>query len=73
MNKSLRRIANAALAIAFISSCFLGVPQQALAQEPSPATVVICFRGRTVTVPSYLLSRYIAAGATAGACVISPP
>lgn len=64
--------AKATVALAFISSCLLGVPQKSEAQEPTPATVVICYRSRTVTVPSYLLTRYIAAGATAGACVVSP-
>lgn len=31
-------------------------------------TVNMCFRGRTIVVPGYLVSRYIAAGATAGPC-----
>lgn len=43
------------------------IPTQAHAQSS-----LICFRGNTITVPTYLVSRYIAAGATSGACVISP-
>ena len=73
MTKSPRKIANSAVAAIAAAAFCLGVPQQAMAQDgPTPATVVICFRGRTVTVPSYLLSRYVAAGAAPAACQTSP-
>jgi hypothetical protein len=35
--------------------------------------VTICFRGRTVGVPTYLLPRYLAVtGTTIGPCVVTP-
>jgi hypothetical protein len=35
--------------------------------------VTLCFRNRTIQVPSYLVPRYIAvAGTTPGACVVTP-
>lgn len=73
MHKSSRKITNPAIAALAVIALCIGIPEQALAQaEPTPATVVICFRGRTVTVPSYLLTRYVAAGAYAGNCITTP-
>jgi hypothetical protein len=46
----------------------MAVPQDASGQSSG---VAICFRGQTVLVPSYLVSRYVAAGATPGPCQIS--
>lgn len=34
--------------------------------------VTVCFRSRTVQVPSYLFPTYQLAGATPGPCVVSP-
>lgn len=34
--------------------------------------VLICYRTRTIQVPSYIVSRFIFKGATAGACVTTP-
>ena len=35
--------------------------------------ITICFRNRTVQVPTYLLPRYLAVvGTTPGACIVTP-
>ena len=48
-----------------------GAAVTALAQGDS--LVTLCFRNRTVQVPSYLVPRYLATpGTTAGPCVVSP-
>ena len=43
----------------------------ALAQGDTPVTM--CFRGRTIQVPFYLVPRYLANGAMNNACPTSPP
>ena len=35
--------------------------------------VTICYRGRTIQVPFYLMTRYTNNGATPGTCPTSPP
>jgi len=60
-----------------VAICFLAlsVLRPAVSQGQS-TTTTLCFRGRTITVPSYLASRYEAAGATVGGCggpVETPP
>ena len=35
--------------------------------------VILCYRDRTVQVPSYLVARYIFKGATSGACPVTGP
>ena len=48
-----------------------GAAVTALAQGDS--LVTLCFRNRTIQVPSYLVGRYLAVvGTTAGSCVVSP-
>lgn len=32
---------------------------------------LLCYRNRTIQVPSYLVSRYVFKGATAGACAVT--
>ena len=50
---------------------FGAVAASALAQGDT--LVTICYRNRTVQVPTYLLPRYlIVAGTTRGACVVTP-
>lgn len=34
--------------------------------------ITICYRTRTIEVPDYLYPRYITAGATDGACPVTP-
>ena len=34
--------------------------------------VFLCYRSRTIQVPSYLVPRYILKGATTGACLVTP-
>lgn len=70
MTKSPNQFTKTFLAFVTGATLFIGVPERAVAQTVD--TVTICFRGRTVIVPSYLLSRYIAAGATPNACVTTP-
>jgi len=75
MNESFRKVANSAVAAVVAGALCIGVPQQAMAQDPAPVDTTptnICYRGRTVSVPAYLVSRYVAGGATVGACVTSP-
>lgn len=72
MPNSSRKITNAAIALATTYALCLGIPYEALAQAPTPGPVTICFRARTVVIPFYLLTRYIAAGAVANACDTSP-
>ena len=33
--------------------------------------VLLCYRQRTIQVPSYLVARYVFKGASAGACVVT--
>ena len=47
-----------------------GAAVTALAQ--GDALVTLCFRNRTIQVPSYLVGRYVTAGATSGPCVVTP-
>ena len=49
-----------------------GAAATALAQT-GDAVVTLCFRNRTIKVPSYLSARYLARpGTTAGPCVTTP-
>ena len=48
-----------------MTAVVLAFPREASAQS---AQIQICWRDRTVMVPTYLVSRYIAAGATVGPC-----
>lgn len=70
MSKSPKSVTRILAAMVAGSTLFIGAPKEALAQTIE--TVTICFRGRTIVVPSYLLTRYIAAGATANACSTTP-
>ena len=48
-----------------------GAAVTALAQGDE--LVTLCFRNRTIRVPFYLVSRYLAVpGTTAGPCIVSP-
>jgi len=67
--KNFRLLALSFASVVVSASAFFGSAPDASAQL---ATQVICFRGRDVTIPSYLLSRYVAAGATPGPCNPSP-
>ena len=50
-----------------------GIAASALAQAPTDAIVTLCYRNRTIKVPSYLVARYLAKpGTTTGACVTAP-
>lgn len=50
-----------------------GVAATALAQS-GDAVVTLCYRNRTIKVPSYLVARYLAKpGTTTGACGVSNP
>lgn len=44
-----------------------GVAATALAQS-GDTIVTMCYRNRTIKVPSYLVARYVAKGARANAC-----
>lgn len=46
---------------------FGGIAASALAQS-GDAIVTLCYRNRTIKVPSYLTARYLAKGARSGAC-----
>lgn len=45
-----------------------GVAATALAQS-GDTIVTMCYRNRTIKVPSYLVPRYVAKGAKANACL----
>ena len=49
-----------------------GAAATALAQS-GDTVVTLCYRNRTIKVPNYLSARYVTKGATAGACVTTPP
>ena len=50
-----------------------GIAASALAQS-GDAVVTLCYRNRTIRVPSYLVARYLARpGTTTGACGATPP
>ena len=76
MNESYRNIANSVISAVVAVALGIGIPQQAMAQNPGTSVdttpTPICYRSRTVMVPAYLVSRYTAVGATRGACVTSP-
>ena len=41
--------------------------------QTGDAVVTLCYRGRTIKVPSYLVARYLAkVGTTTGACITNP-
>ncbi len=71
MKKYYRFFALPVMGILGASALYLAVPQQAAAGEGT-APVTICFRGRTIQVPQYLESRYLAAGAIQGPCMMTP-
>lgn len=50
-----------------------GAAATAVAQS-GDSIVTLCYRGRTIKVPNYLVPRYLArSGTTNGACVVTPP
>ena len=49
-----------------------GAAATAIAQS-GDQIVTLCFRNRTIKVPSYLVSRYVAKGATRDACPTTNP
>jgi len=61
-----------ALSVSAVVACTvlnMALPQDVSAQT---STQVICFRGQTVSVPSYLVTRYVASGARVGPCQVTP-
>lgn len=51
----------------------LGLGGAAVIAQTGDAVVTLCFRNRTIKVPSYLSARYLARpGTTAGPCVTTP-
>jgi hypothetical protein len=71
MNKAKRSISLALAFVAAASAFSILAPLSAVA-DPTDL-VTICFRNRTIQVPSYLLARYQAIpGTTNGPCPTSP-
>lgn len=54
------------LAVAVVSG--LGAAVTSAIAQSNDDLVLICYRGRTIQVPSYLVARYVFKGAASGAC-----
>jgi hypothetical protein len=67
MNRKIKKYAGYTLAVAAGMLSFLFVANSLAAD-----TVTMCYRGRTITVPTSYQASYQALGATVGACSVSP-
>jgi hypothetical protein len=67
MNRKIKKYAGYTLAVAAGMLSFLFV-----ANSFADTTTTMCYRGRTITVPTSYVASYQALGATVGACSVTP-
>ncbi len=64
MTAKMKKVFHLSLAVAVGAAAFAFIPYEASAED----TVLVCYRGRTLSMPQSIAARYYAAGATPGAC-----